>query len=460
MRKSLYGKLIFFTVTVMITSGAIAFLIVNTFYHQKLKAQNDEKNMKIVQHIAHYIEENDDLLLADYLSTVANTGYKIIVVNEIGNITYHGEDFREHNLANDVIKRVLSGEQYHGMRDFPKETFVTGFFADETANTVGTSFTYENQTYALFLRPNIKLLFTEIHYLLGGMFLVMGVISIIGMLFLASRLIKPIITLKKATKKVGAAQFSVSLPTERSDEIGQLAQSFQTMTEQLDASDQMRKQFINDVSHDFQTPLQNIQGYAHLLEDTSISKADKHMYIDIIQKETTRLSNLTNQLLLLTSLDAITQLLQPKEIDITKQIQSIIQKYRWKMNEKNISVITHLEESKLIGDESYLEQLWDNLLSNALKYSVQDGLIELTLIDLEQHVQFQLQDSGIGIHEKNIPLLFNRFYRADDSRNKDIPGTGLGLSIVQQIIHLHGGKIHVESTINKGTTFTVTLPKK
>src|SRR5699024_7554380 len=106
------------------------------------------------------------------------------------------------NLAEKDIESVLNNERYHGMRDLPKETFVTGFFSDEMANTVGVPFIYDNEQYALFLRPNIKMLFTEIHYLLGGLFIVMAVVSLIAMLFIARKLIQPITALTAERKKL------------------------------------------------------------------------------------------------------------------------------------------------------------------------------------------------------------------------------------------------------------------
>src|SRR5699024_11408767 len=112
--------------------------------------------------------------------------------------------FREDNLAKKVRESVLYNDRYHGMRDLPKETFVTSFFSYEMANTVCVPFTYDNEQYALFLRPNINMLFTEIHYLLGGLFIVMAVVSLIAMLFIARKLIQPITALTAATKKIGA----------------------------------------------------------------------------------------------------------------------------------------------------------------------------------------------------------------------------------------------------------------
>lgn len=457
--KSLYSKFIFFTIGIMLASALIAFLGVNTFYHQKLKAQTDEKNIQIAMDIVHTITETEHIELNDLLDTIAQVGYKLIVVNSAGEMTFHGADFRKDNLSAEAKQAVLQGEIYHGMRDFPSETFVTGFFADETANTAGLPFTYNDETHALFLRPNIKMLFNEIHLLLGGLFIGMAIISLIGMLFLARQLIKPIVTLTEATKQVGDADFTLDLPIERNDEIGVLAKSFAAMTDEIEAENQLRKQFINDVTHDLQTPLQNIQGYAELLQDREITPDAQQQYAEIIQAETRRLSTLREQTLLLTTLDSLTDILKKSRINLAEQIKATIHKYHWLTDKKEIAILSEISDCEFIGDPDFLDKVWDNLFSNACKYTPENGLIELLLYETEEAVIFTIKDDGIGIDKDQIPHLFDRFYRADSSRQSSIQGTGLGLAIAQEVVTLHGGKIDVMSTLGLGTVFTVTLPK-
>src|SRR5690625_470595 len=457
--RSLYGKFLLFTVMIMIGSFIIAFLVVNTFYHQQLRPQNDAKNMQIAENVADYIESDQHIDLDEFLSTQAKVGYKLYITNHAGEEQFYGEPFRLENLSDQAVEQVLAGEQYHGMRDLPKETFVTGFFSDEMANTVGVSFTYEEEQYGLFLRPDIKLLFTEIHYLLGGLFIVMVVVSLVAMLFIARKLIQPITKLTAATKKIGAENFSLSLPTNRGDEIGQLAESFQSMANHLQESDELRKQFINDVSHDFQTPLQNIKGYAALLHDEKLSKSERQDYTNIIESETERLSALTKQLLLLTSLDSLTSPRQQGTFSLDTQLKEVIQKYRWLMEEKHIALSLELDEINFIGQAEYTEKIWENLLSNALKYTPDNGMIEVGLEDTENDIIITFSDSGVGIDKAHIPLLFDRFYRVDEARHDKVEGTGLGLSIVQQAVALHQGSIEVTSQLHEGTTFTIRLPK-
>src|SRR5699024_11287831 len=128
---------------------------------------------------------------------------------------FYESDIREHNLSVNAIKQLLNVTIYHGMRDFTKETFVTGFFSDETANTVGVPVEIDGQRHAIFIRPDIKLLFTEVHYLLGGMFVAMAIVSMVAMLFISRKLVRPLTELTKATKEIGKEQFAVELLTNR-----------------------------------------------------------------------------------------------------------------------------------------------------------------------------------------------------------------------------------------------------
>ncbi|ACA38260.1 sensor histidine kinase [Lysinibacillus sphaericus C3-41] len=443
------------TLLVMIGSLCIGFLATNTYYHQVVKEKNDTKNVIIAQGIAQYIETAKPEDLNSYFMTLGEIGYQIYVTTgEQGN--FFGGEYRDKTLSESVVEHVLNGEVYHGMRDFPKETFMTGFFANELVNTIGVPFTYENKSYALFIRPDIRLLFSEVHTLLGGLMLAMIVLSLLAMLLFAKALIRPITKLTAATRQLAHEKFDTVLDIDRNDELGQLATSFNIMTEKLQENDRVRKEFISNVSHDFQSPLLNIQGYVDLLKNPLLKERERQEYAAIIELETKRLSTLTKQLLLLTSLDQSTRIVKRERYRLDEQLKESVRKYRWQMEEAQLQITYKLEQVIFNGDAGLLQNVWDNLLTNAIKYNIQGGQIHLYLQQKPASLEILVEDKGIGMTAAQLAKVYDRFYRADTSRTKQ--GTGLGLAIVKQIVELHGGTVHIESTVNAGTKVYINLP--
>ncbi|OCA80812.1 sensor histidine kinase [Pseudobacillus wudalianchiensis] len=453
--KSLYGKFVLMTALIMVFSTIGGFLVTNTYYHRVMKARNDEKNVEIAKTIVDHIEETPQENLDEYLKTIGRIGYQLYVVDELGKSSFYGGDFRLKNLDRNSVEQVLAGHVYHGMRDFPRETFVTGFFANEMSNTIGVPFKHDNKQYALFIRPDIKLLFSEVHTILAGLIIATALLSLLAMLLVAKMLIVPITQLTAATKRIADEKYDTQLNIDRHDEIGQLAASFNTMVGQLQENDKIRKEFISNVSHDFQSPLLNIQGYAGLLKGGNISDEERKNYAEVIQSETNRLSKLTRQLLLLTSLDQSSRMVKYRDYRLDEQLKACINKYRWWLEEDRLNLHMKMEATTYRGDEALFENVWENLLTNAIKYNRPEGEIHIALEKKDGYIEVIVQDTGIGISEAEQSQLFNRFYRADTSRTKE--GTGLGLSIVKQIIELHKGNIHVTSKPGEGTTFTIKL---
>ena len=456
--KTLYRQFIVTTLLIMVSSSLIGYFLTNTYYNLVTKEQNDEKNVVIAEEIAQYVEKTNNIDLENYLSMLGETGYQLYVVGESGYSQFFGGEFSKLDLPESIEAQVLGGQIFHGMSEFPNQSFMTSFFANSLENSVGVPFEYEGKRYGLFLRPDINLLFSEVHTILMSWFVSMALISLIAMLFFAKQLINPITQLTAATKQISQGKFDHLLTINRQDEIGQLAESFNQMTNQLRENEQSRKEFISNVSHDFQSPLLNIQGYAELLKSSKLTEEERLAFTSIIETETKRLSNLTKQLLILTSLDQSTRRLKRTSFSLDQQIKSLSHKYLWLIEERGLEVYYKTTPIQITGDEDLLETVWDNLFTNAVKYNKENGSIQITIKEQEHHIIIEFQDSGIGLRESEIPHLFERFYRADSSRTRE--GTGLGLAIVKEIIELHGGEIHVSSEFDKGTTFTVTLPKQ
>ncbi|MED0665024.1 HAMP domain-containing sensor histidine kinase [Bacillus badius] len=456
--KSLYSKFVVVTTGIMLLSGLLAFFISNVYYQQKLKSYNDQKNTAIALNVAAFTDEHPDMNLEEYLQSLSAVGYQIYLVDSSGRETFFGVAFRDKQLAEATKRQVLQGTVYHGILHFPHKTFVTGFFANELKNTIGVPLTHNGKQYALFLRPDIKLLFNEMHLLFGWLLVLAIVLSIVMVVFATNYLVKPISRLTAATKRLAEGDFRVKLDTNRNDELGELSNSFSRMARQLEQTEEMRKEFISNISHDIQSPLSNIKGYTNLMNNESISPKERDSYASIINSEIKRLSTLTKQLLLLASLDRNEDMVKKRPFNVGQQIKELIQSYQWAISEKGILLSYSLPDIEIIGDPSLLNTVWDNLLTNAIKYNKPSGSIDIAIEVKKDALFITFKDTGVGLSRTELERIFERFYRADMMRSRAIEGTGLGLSIAATIMKLHEGHIYVRSKEKEGSAFVAELP--
>lgn len=458
--RTLYQKFIVATILILIISVTIGMILANFIYMSSTKQKMDQQNVEIAQTITLNLENmhSDHSSLEPFLESIGNLGYQLYVVNELGEEAYFGKPFTKTELPEEAKQAVLEKEIYHGMSNFSSKFLMMGHFSNDVKNTVGVPFTMSGERYGLFLRPDNKLLFSDIHMILAWFFVAVTVVSIGGVILFAKHLIQPITRLTEATKEITRENFLYPLKIDRNDELGQLAESFNNMQRQLQHNDEARKSFINNVSHDFQSPLMNIRGYAELLLSQNVNEHELKEYLQIIDHESKRLSNLTKQLLLLTSLDQKAYPMMISEVQLDEQIKQTIRRYQWRLQEKEIEVSYKLSPIRMKVDVELISNVWDNLITNAIKYNAHGGNIWISLSKSGAFIIIIVKDSGIGMSKKDVTQIFDRFYRVDSSRKSD--GTGLGLSIVKQIIDLHGGEIKVDSEVGVGTTFTIILPNK
>lgn len=240
-----------------------------------------------------------------------------------------------------------------------------------------------------------------------------------------------------------------------------LVDNVNRMASELNQMEKMRQEFISNVSHEIQSPLTSIRGFAQALQNPHLSAEDRAHYLNIIEIESTRLSRITENLLKLASLEAEHLKFEPKPYRLDRQIRNLVLACEPQWAEKAIEMDVGVDEVEITADEDLLSQVWINLIHNSIKYTEAGGRIGISLGYLAHGITFKIADTGIGIAKDDQAHIFERFYKADRSRTRsDNGGSGLGLAIAQKIVEIHAGIITVESEPGVGTQFTVTLPRK
>uniref|UniRef100_UPI0028A27E48 envelope stress sensor histidine kinase HitS n=1 Tax=Bacillus luti TaxID=2026191 RepID=UPI0028A27E48 len=262
-------------------------------------------------------------------------------------------------------------------------------------------------------------------------------------------------------QKIAKGDFSVKIRNEEKydGEIGVLVKSINDMTDELNAMEKMRQEFVSNVSHEIQSPLTSIKGFARALQDDNLSEEKRKHYLTIIETETMRLSKLSQNLLKLTLLESEEYTPEKVTYRLDQQLKQIVLNSEPLWADKEIELELDLEKVCVIADQESLSQVWINLIHNSIKFTPSGGTITIQLKENEKVVEVRIRDSGIGISEEQKQHIFERFYKADSSRNRTYGGSGLGLAIVKKVLDLHQGEIKVESEEGSGTEFIVCIPK-
>ena len=262
----------------------------------------------------------------------------------------------------------------------------------------------------------------------------------------------------EAMDRIAHGDFSVFVPVDEHNPFSEITDSVNKMARELGTMENLRQSFISNVSHEIQSPLTSIGGFAALLKNDALAPELHAHYIDVIETEAKRLSRLSDNLMRLSMLENGAPPLTVTAFLLDKQIQNAVLMLEPQWTAKNLDVSVALEKVSFSGDEGLLSQVWVNLLHNAIKFTPEGGQVTVTLSKTEGSVVCCVADSGPGIAEEDLMHIFERFYKADKARDRVLGGSGLGLSLVKKIVELHGGTVTAQSELQKGSTFTVNLP--
>lgn len=428
---------LFFTIT--------NFAIRNSFDRYRKENENIQIT-KIVEHIKDYYENNKTFDKRDFQNLnrlLIKTGYRIAIYDKNDNFIWQIGDMNKFPFTKEKGKLK---PRDHFKKEYPirDDGKIKGYIRVERFKVPPLSEIDKKFKIRLF----------------QGLILaaIIGVsITILIGIFLSKQISKPILKIKNTADilRNGGLSARVNIKTD-TKEIEDLNKSINYLAASLENQESLRKRLTSDVSHELRTPLNILQNQLEALIDGIWEATPERL--NICYEEVIRLTELIKNLEKLTTLDKMDHELKKENISLNKIIKSVVEQFKPVFMEKNIQVsFTSSEEIKAYVDKNKLKQVLINIMSNANKFTDENGSVNISLSKAEKDAVIKIEDSGVGIDEDDLPHIFERFYRAENSRSRKTGGAGLGLSIVKEIIEAHSGRIYVESEKNKGTTFIIEI---
>ncbi|KOS03913.1 sensor histidine kinase [Paenibacillus polymyxa] len=449
MIRSLYTRVVLTFLVSVLAGTIIAFFVTFWVFEEKLNENLQTTLFNFGQDIVR-VYETIPLREADlFVSGMKQLdSYYIRIFDETGQFQSYGtlNGQKPVTVTMDQVKKVLGGE------------VVQVNPSSVSMNLLGLRLKTEMGMKAMFVEPLMypsasfaqKWLFTFLTYSLVTGSLLILVASIF--------LVRPIKKLTKATRRIAVGDFNVKLNIKQKGELGTLARSFEEMMHDLQQLEQMRREFVTNVSHEVQSPLTSISGYAIALKQVDIADNERSRYLDIIIAEADRMSKMSDSLLKLSLLESQSQQMRLVTFSLDEQIRRVIVAIQPQWSARNIRFELNLKTVRLLADQDQLNQVWTNILGNSIKFSKGGGVINVSIKQDIKSVTVQISDTGIGISLEDQKRIFERFFKADRSHSRKYGGSGMGLAIVKQIVSLHQGDVRVESEPTQGTTVIVTLP--
>lgn len=455
--KFILGFLIIILISIFIT-GYISKSMIKDKFNLYLVEEYDLKLDKIIDYINKSYRENNYKIYRPEINSLANMEQVSINIYDLENKLIYSSNHMgnsNHSMMRGRKRSMMHNNHNNSQGEYLERNFN---LLEENSKVGLIKVGFYDNSYI----TSRSLVFTET---LNNSFYISGLISIsiglIAAIFLSKSLTKPLIDLTRTTEEIKRGNLSAR-PRVKSTtkEIVMLSNSILYLGQALKKEEDIRNQYAMDISHELRTPITTLKGYLEAISD-GIWTPDEEK-ITILLEEVDRISNLVEDLrnsFLISSnnfkLDRVTFNLSRELTNTINILQPIFLK-------DNCKIITDIEKDIYnFMDRDRFKQVVFNLMSNAKKYIENDtGLVEVRLFSLENRIILKIRDNGVGIAREDLDNIFNRFYRVDSSRNRNTGGSGLGLSIVKNIVESHKGKIYVDSSINKGTEFTLEFKKE
>ena len=429
LRNTIKFKFVVAFIVSIIIGNILSFLIVAPYINSKIEEVLFNRYETIVSELKN--SKNYEEALEILINLYDGLGYSLAVY----------KDIEELNLRKSQEKKLIEGE---------KSIYLVSH--KPNAKVVGK---INNSYITLELKH-----YSDVGHIISTLNKVVLLINIFVCSFIISLVIrkmtKPIEKLAEATNEISAGNFDINIDIKSNDEVGMLVEKFNSMARELKNIEYMQTDFINNVSHEFKTPIAAIAGFTTILKNTHLSEEERLEYLNIITDESSRLSELSSNILTLSKLDNIDTFKKNKKFFLDEQIRKTVILLEKEWTNKNISFNLNLKNMSYYGKEEYLMQVWINIINNAIKFSKENSEIDISCYKNPEYAFVKIKDYGCGMDEDTKKRAFHKFYQGDSSRKGE--GYGLGLSICKRIIDLSKGEIHVESELGKYTEITISLP--
>lgn len=468
MRKTIFGRILVSNLLTicfcLLALGTLLFTLFNTYIISE-KKENLREEVRHISEATVFFQDNPSTITSSFYEMSINEAAKRIggiafLLGPEGELLAGSRNAGAHiqgTPAGPLLSRLFSG-------GYDQLGNLGGFFPD-TYLLVSEPLSYHGTTPAVCC---VAVPVPQINRYRNDMFgtallaiLVTTLLTAIVSFFVSRRISRPLKSISTAAKSVAKGDFSVQLPVRGNDEIAAVCETFNQMTFSLNKLEEMRDGFISSVSHELRTPMTTISGFIEGILDGTIPPERQEKYLSIVLAETKRLSRLVNELLLVARMEEGLSL-HLSTFDMNEAVRIAILRFETILTEKGLEadIAFEKETCPVSADRDAIDRVLTNLFDNAIKFNRSGGYVKVTVGQAEGGAVVSVENAGEGILPEERKMIWDKFYKTDQSRSLDKTGVGLGLYLVKNIIAAHGGRISAESEPGVYTRFTFTLPKK
>nr|GGG85184.1 two-component sensor histidine kinase [Virgibacillus oceani] len=446
------GTIMVLFLVVLLPLGYVANQIFTNFYYKQVQEEVEDLSRKYALTITSF--ENEKFL--NMFKTLADlTNKEIYIVSADGKVIAES-GVQLTNLSNKDVGLLSKGKPIQRkFRDAKADVSYLG-----SGHPIIQSGTFKGAFFVLAPINDVQEPVEKIRDLLilsavGALFLALGFTFL-----LSKKMSDPLIEMEQATRQIARGNLDIRVSIPSDDEVGSLGRAINDLAIETNRYRSNRKEFFANISHELRTPISYLKGYAQVLKQGLYQTEEERLhYLNIIEEETERLVRLINDLFDLSKMEEGKFDLQMSPINLTEVLESALFKVKMEFKKKGLTLKSQIDEDVpyINGDGLRLEQIFMNLLGNAVRYT-EKGSIYVKVWSTDRKVHVIVEDTGMGIPEKDLLLVFERFHRVEKSRSRELGGTGLGLAIVKNLVELQNGTISVSSEMGRGTRFHLSFP--